>query len=167
MVWSWRSAVRNGCPATTERKVGHDRKTETAGLQPTGRPASHRLPRYPPSSWFHSISPTRTERHGEYRVLITSCRVTAVIKYEYRILWEHTAWETYMHMDFIKSYSKLGIKFWEHSTGSRQGPLEDSRVVFDVCVTAYHWCNNVNSQLDATIIILLLIISISTTCFGR
>jgi len=39
MVWSWRSAVRNGCPATTKRKVGHDRETETAGLQPTGRPA--------------------------------------------------------------------------------------------------------------------------------
>lgn len=34
-----RSAVRNGCPATTERKVGHDSETETARLQPTGRPA--------------------------------------------------------------------------------------------------------------------------------
>ena len=31
---------------------------------------------------------------------------------------------------------------------------------------AQHWYNNINSQLDATVII-LLIISISSTCFGR
>ena len=37
---------------------------------------------------------------------------------------------------------------------------------FDVSVTAHHWYNSINSQLDATIII-LLIISISSTCFGR
>jgi len=37
---------------------------------------------------------------------------------------------------------------------------------FDVCVTVYHWYSNINSQLDATII-LLLIFSISWTCFGR
>ena len=37
--------------------------------------------------------------------------------------------------------------------------------VCDVCVTVHHWYNNINSQLDATIII-LLIISISSTCFG-
>jgi len=37
---------------------------------------------------------------------------------------------------------------------------------FDVSVTVHHWYNNINSQLDATIII-LLIISISSTCFGR
>jgi len=29
----------------------------------------------------------------------------------------------------------------------------------------FHQCNNINSQLDATII--LLIISIGSTCFGR
>ena len=37
---------------------------------------------------------------------------------------------------------------------------------FDICVTVHHWYNNINSQLDETII-LLLIISISSTCFGR
>ena len=37
---------------------------------------------------------------------------------------------------------------------------------FDVCVAVHHWYNNINSQLDATIIILLMI-SISSTCFGR
>jgi len=37
---------------------------------------------------------------------------------------------------------------------------------FDVCVTVHHWYNNINSQLDA-IIIVLLIITISSTCFGR
>jgi len=36
----------------------------------------------------------------------------------------------------------------------------------DVCVTVHHWYNNINSQLDATIMILLTI-SISSTCFGR
>ena len=36
----------------------------------------------------------------------------------------------------------------------------------DVCVNVHHWYNNTNSQLDATII-MLLIISISSTCFGR
>jgi len=30
----------------------------------------------------------------------------------------------------------------------------------------HHWYNNIISQLDATIIILLMI-SISSTCFGR
>jgi len=38
--------------------------------------------------------------------------------------------------------------------------------VFDVCVTVHHGCNNINSQLDATVII-LLIISIGWSCFGR
>ena len=37
---------------------------------------------------------------------------------------------------------------------------------FDVCVTVHNWYNNINSQLDATIIILLIILIIST-CFGR
>jgi len=37
---------------------------------------------------------------------------------------------------------------------------------FDVCVTVHHWYNNINSQLDGTIIV-LLIISFSSTCFGR
>jgi len=32
---------------------------------------------------------------------------------------------------------------------------------FDVCVTAHHWYSNINSQQDAIIIILLLIISIN------
>ena len=36
---------------------------------------------------------------------------------------------------------------------------------FDVCVTVHHWYNSMNSQLDATIII-LLIISVRSTCFG-
>ena len=36
---------------------------------------------------------------------------------------------------------------------------------FDVCVTVHHWYNNRNRQLEGTII--LLIISISSTCFGR
>jgi len=35
-----------------------------------------------------------------------------------------------------------------------------------IYVTLHHWCNTINSQLDATIII-VLIISISSTCFGR
>jgi len=35
---------------------------------------------------------------------------------------------------------------------------------FDICVTVDHWYSNINSQLDATITI-LLIISISSTCF--
>jgi len=39
-------------------------------------------------------------------------------------------------------------------------------LIFYVCVSVHHRCNNINSQLDATIII-LLIISISSTCFGR
>jgi len=30
------------------------------------------------------------------------------------------------------------------------------RYKFDVCVTMHHWYNNINSQLDATIIILLI-----------
>ena len=37
---------------------------------------------------------------------------------------------------------------------------------FDGCVTVHHWYNNINSRLDATVII-LLIISISSTCFER
>jgi hypothetical protein len=37
---------------------------------------------------------------------------------------------------------------------------------FLMCVTVHHRYNNINSQLDATIII-LLITSISSTCFGR
>ena len=37
---------------------------------------------------------------------------------------------------------------------------------FDVCVTVHHGYNNINSQLDATIII-SLIITTSLTCFGR
>ena len=37
---------------------------------------------------------------------------------------------------------------------------------FDVCVTVRHWYNSINSQLD-TIIIILLILSISSTCFER
>ena len=36
----------------------------------------------------------------------------------------------------------------------------------DVCVTEHHWYNNINSRLDATMIILLTI-SICSTCFGR
>jgi len=40
------------------------------------------------------------------------------------------------------------------------------RIVFDVCVNVHQWHNNKNSQLDATIII-LLIISISSISFGR
>ena len=36
----------------------------------------------------------------------------------------------------------------------------------DVCVTVHYWYNNTNSQLDAALII-LLIITISSTCFGR
>jgi hypothetical protein len=39
-------------------------------------------------------------------------------------------------------------------------------LTFDVCVTVRHWYNNINSQLDATITV-SLIISISSTCFGR
>ena len=37
---------------------------------------------------------------------------------------------------------------------------------FDVCVTVHHQYNNINSELDATIIILLIIL-ISVTCFRR
>jgi len=37
---------------------------------------------------------------------------------------------------------------------------------FDVYVTVHHWYTNINSQLDAKIII-FLIISISSTCFRR
>jgi len=37
---------------------------------------------------------------------------------------------------------------------------------FDVCVTVHHWYNSINNQQDVTIII-LLIISFSSTCFGR
>jgi len=37
------------------------------------------------------------------------------------------------------------------------------KVKFDVCVTVHHWYSNINSQLDVTVII-LLIISISSTC---
>jgi len=37
---------------------------------------------------------------------------------------------------------------------------------FDVCVTVHHSYNNINSQLDATIIV-LLIISINSACSGR
>jgi len=36
---------------------------------------------------------------------------------------------------------------------------------FHICETVHHWYNNINSQLDATVII-LLIIKISS-CFGR
>jgi len=43
---------------------------------------------------------------------------------------------------------------------------DNLHTTLDVCVTVHHWYNNINSQLDATIII-LLIISISPTCFGR
>jgi len=42
----------------------------------------------------------------------------------------------------------------------------DTVYKFDVCVTVLHRYNNINSRLDATIIILLTI-SISSTCFGR
>jgi len=38
--------------------------------------------------------------------------------------------------------------------------------LFHVCVTVQHWYNNINSRLDATMIILLTI-SINSTCFGR
>jgi len=37
---------------------------------------------------------------------------------------------------------------------------------FDVCVTMHHWYNNTNSELDA-IKIVLITISISSTCFGQ
>jgi len=40
------------------------------------------------------------------------------------------------------------------------------KLAFDVCVTVHHLYNNINSQVDATIII-LLIMSIISTCFGR
>ena len=43
---------------------------------------------------------------------------------------------------------------------------DNTHVLFSVCVTVHHWYNNTNNQLDATIIV-LLIISISSTCFGR
>jgi len=41
--------------------------------------------------------------------------------------------------------------------------LTNIQLKTDVRVTGHHWYNNMKSQLDATIIILLLIISISST----
>jgi len=39
--------------------------------------------------------------------------------------------------------------------------------LFDICVNVHLWYNNINNQLDATITIYVLVISISSTCFGR
>jgi len=60
----------------------------------------------------------------------------------------------------ILSYSVDVCHCWSELSKILSLPLSE----FDVCVTGHHWYNNVNSQLDATIII-LLIISISSTCF--
>jgi len=46
------------------------------------------------------------------------------------------------------------------------GFLHHFHFTFDICVTLHHWYNNINSQLYPTIII-LLIITIALTCFGR
>lgn len=66
-----RSAVRNGCPATTERKVGHDSETETARLQPTGRPAGrHHSARRPTR---HHPGFTQFLQHAQNVTAITGC----------------------------------------------------------------------------------------------
>ena len=58
------------------------------------------------------------------------------------------------------SFSKIPDTAWKICR------LKYKRYEFDVCVTVHHWYNNIKSQLDATILI-LLIISISSTCFRR
>ena len=69
----------------------------------------------------------------------------------------------------LKYYSNISspiIKVFRHLACCICVLLINYGFKFDVCVTAHHWHNNINSQLDATIII-LLIISISSACFGR
>ena len=62
-----------------------------------------------------------------------------------------------------KSYNFIDYKF---SLSVLSKNISPSKILWSyVCVTVHHWYNNIISQLDARIII-LLIISISSKCFG-
>ena len=81
-------------------------------------------------------------------------------------------------------YLKLKMWYWNFKEETSECTLERTRFGrgygrvarkrlrnewmngFDDCATVHHWYNNINSHLDATVII-LLIISISSTCFER
>jgi hypothetical protein len=85
-----------------------------------------------------------------------------------KALWMVTQKEKLLTVNLILSlFQCLHDKFVTAHSFRKSHRQPQFNLQIDVCVTVHHWYNNINSQLDATIIILLLIISISSTYFGR
>ena len=70
------------------------------------------------------------------------------------------------HKEFIVDILLTSFLYEICTFEEKEAHLTDFEHLFDICVTVHLWYNNINSQLEATVII-LLIISISSTCLGR
>ena len=72
-----------------------------------------------------------------------------------------------MYQTRVQQYLSFLLIKEGHITHNSQFSTQQLQRKFDVCMIVHHWYNNTNSQIDATITNFLLIITISSTCFGR